>query len=360
MKNIPLSRVLRLFAFSSVLMAFNAFSQQGNAANVNVSTIKNTLLAPVAWVSGSIVSRNNSQIAADVSGRLVELVELGAKVNKGDVIAQIDDASIKIKLREEQANVANNTAKLTFEKSEVARKKTLVNKNLIAKKELDETIANFNMAKANLSASQARLDQVKQNLTYTQLKAPFSGIVVQRLSNQGEYVNNGNAIIRLVETANVESSLFAPLTAYQFLSKSESLKVKSPLGEGQAKIKAIIPVADAQSHLMEVRLDMSTFDWPIGLSIKAAVATGEQKSVLAAPRDALVLRRNEMSIFIVDDSNTAKKIPVSVGVTEGELVEIIGDVKAGDKVVIRGAERLQPGQAVAIKSSNSNLVSGNR
>lgn len=360
MKQLRHNIVISLITLSSLYLTSNSlFAQQSRAANVNVTTIKNTTLSPVAWVSGSVVSRNNSQIAAEISGRLINVIDLGTHVKKGDVIAQIDDQPLMIQLREEQANLDNNAAKLAFEKAEVERKKSLVARQLISEKELDETLANFSIAKANLDAAQARLDQIKQNLTYTKLKAPFDGIVTQRLSNQGEFVNNGNAIIRLVETANVESSLFAPLTAYKYLSQSKTLKVKSPLGEGYAAIKTIIPVAESRSHLMEVRLDMSEFDWPIGLNVKAAVATGEHKSVLAAPRDALVLRSNAISVFIIDDENNAKEVKVTVGISEDGLVELIGDVKAGDKVVIRGAERLQTGQAVNIKDNNNSLVSGN-
>lgn len=351
------SSICCLAVISSAVMAQG---RQMPPANVNVAAIKHQQLSPVAWVSGTVVSRNNSQIAADVSGRLIYLVDLGAKVNKGDIIARLDDRPLKLQQEEAQANVANAKAELSFEKNEVARKKSLVEKKLIAEQSLEETIANYNKAKASLSAATARLHQIEQDLAYTQLKAPFTGIVAERLRNQGEFINSGNAIVRLVETANVEASLHAPLTAYRFLSETSLLSVKSPLGAGQAPIKAIIPVADTRSHLMEVRLDMSALDWPIGLDIKAAVATGETETVLAIPRDALVLRPNSITIFVISEENKARQVNVSVGITQGELVQVIGDVKEGDLVVIRGAERLQPGQAVAIKNNNDALVSGNK
>lgn len=358
MKPLHFSALIRTLSLISFI-AFSSHAQQGPPANVNVTKIQSTTLSPVAWVSGSVVSRNNSQIAADVSGRLISLANLGSKVKKDQIIAELDDRALTLKYHEADALVANAQAKLTFESAEVKRKKTLVEKKLISEKELEETIANLNMAKANAAAAKAKLEQIAQDITYTKLKAPFDGIVAERLSNQGEYVNNGNAIIRLVETANVEASVFAPLTAYRYLKESKQLAIKSPLGEGSADIKAIIPVADSRSHLMEVRLDMSSFDWPIGLDIKAAVATGDSKQVLATHRDALVLRRDAMRIFIIDAENKAKQVNVTVGISEGELVEVIGDIQAGDNVVIRGAERLRAGQTVNIKTNNDKLISGN-
>lgn len=346
------------FCLSSTMLIAHSEARQGFPANVNVIEVRDTTLSPVAWVTGTVVSRNNSQIAAEVSGRLVMLADLGAHVKKGQIIAKLDPKPLTLQLQEAKANAESAQATAAFQVSEVKRKQALVDKRLIAEQSLEETISAHNRAKANLAAEQAKLEQIQQDLEYTELRAPFEGIVAERLRNQGEFVSNGNAIIRLVETANVEASLFAPLTAYRYLQQSDDLVIKSPLGESRAPIKSIIPVADTRSHLMEVRLDMSAIDWPIGLDIKAAIANGARKKVTAVPRDALVLRRNATSIFIIDTENKAKQIPVSIGISEGQWVEVQGDVTAGQLVVIRGAERLQPGQSVNIKNNNQALVSG--
>jgi len=103
---------------------------------------------------------------------------------------------------------------------------------------------------------------------------------------------------------------------------------------------------------------MSNFDWPIGLDIKVAVAYGESKEVLAVPRDALVLRRGGASIFRINGENQAEQIPVEIGIGAEGLIQVIGNVQAGDNIVIRGAERLNPGQAVKINSNNQELISG--
>ncbi|NQY65952.1 MAG: efflux RND transporter periplasmic adaptor subunit [Alteromonadaceae bacterium] len=213
------------------LFNFSAFSQQAPAANVNVAVAQMKLLSPVAWVSGTVVSRNNSQIAAEISGRLVNLSALGARVKQGDIIASIDDKSLKIKQKENKANVLIEQTRLAFFESEVQRQTSLVKKKLLPATELDATISKRDVAKNDVVVAQAQLSQTQQNLAYTQLKAPFDGLVAQRLHNLGEYVNNGTAIIRLVETANVEASVFVPLTTYQFLTQSTSLTVESRLSK---------------------------------------------------------------------------------------------------------------------------------
>jgi len=349
-------KVLLVFTLSQFSLV--ALGQSFPAPNVNVVRAETKKLSPVSWMSGTVVSRNNSQIAAEVSGRLIVLAELGSKVSKGDIIAQIDDRNIQIQRRQDLANVSNARSNLKFLASEVKRKSALTKRNLSAKTDLDETISKRDIAVGDLAAAEARLSQTNQNLGYTNLRAPFNGLVAERLSNQGEYVNNGTAIIRLIETDNLEAAVYAPLTAYRFLQQSNSLAVQSPLGNGMALIKALVPAADSRSHLMEVRLDMSSFDWPVGLNIKAAIATGETKEVLAVPRDALVLRRDGISIFRINNDNTAEKLSVTIGIGAGELVEVIGKLRNGDKIVIRGAERLNSGQKVQIMKTNRGLVSG--
>lgn len=341
-----------------LLTSLSVFAVQGPPpANVNVSKAQQTTLAPTAWVTGTVVSRNNTELASEVSGRLTFIADLGSQLQAGDVVAKLDDSVLKLDLAEAQANVNNEKAKVKFEKAEVTRKKSLLARKLISDTELEETQANFEKAKATLAAAKARLAQINKNIAYSEVKAPFSGMVTERLSNLGEYVNSGNAIVKLVETDNVEASLHAPLTAYKYLKANQSLNIKSPLGTTTAPVKSIIPVADARSHLMEIRLDMRNVDWPIGLNIKAAVANGESKSVIAVPRDALVLRRNATSVFRVGADNTAQQVNVKVGVAAGGLVEVIGDISEGDQVVIRGAERLRPGQPVNIKENNQQLIS---
>lgn len=362
-----ITKLLFITAFSFLFIQATS-AQQFPPANVNVVSAKMTSLAPVVWVSGTVVSQNDSNIAAEVSGRLISLSSIGARVNKGEVIAHIDDKQLNIQLKEDQANVLNSRAHLRFLEAEVIRKTRLVKQKLSPATELDETISERDIAKGNLIAAQARLERTKQNLTYTQLKAPFSGVVAQRIASLGEYVENGSAIIRLVETNNSEATVFAPIVAYQFLKQTKQLAVESPLGNGFAKINTLVPVADARSHLMEVRLDMSSFDWPIGLNIRAKVANGPSQVALAVPRDALVLRRNGASVFRIvksDKGTSAEKISVNVGVGMDDVVAISStssakEIKEGDLIIIRGAERLQSGQSVTIKNDNGSLISSDK
>jgi RND family efflux transporter MFP subunit len=161
-------------------------AQEFPPANVNVDRAKMTELSPVVSVSGTVVSQNDSKIAAEISGRLISLSAIGARVAKGDVLARIDDKQLKIQLREAQANVLNSKAHLRFLDAEVVRKKQLFKQKLSPETELDKTISERDIAQGDVAVAQAQLDKIEQNLAYTILKAPFSGLVTQRIANLGE------------------------------------------------------------------------------------------------------------------------------------------------------------------------------
>ena len=110
----------------------------------------------------------------------------------------------------------------------------------------------------------------------------------------------------------------------------------------------MIPVGDERSRMFEVRIAASDPGWVIGSPVRIALPGSHERELVAVPRDALVLRGTEMFVLRVKGDNTVEKINVNTGIGLGELVEVIGDINKGDRVVTRGAERLTPGQEVVV------------
>jgi hypothetical protein len=113
----------------------------------------------------------------------------------------------------------------------------------------------------------------------------------------------------------------------------------------------VVAVGDENTHQFELRLDLENSSYPVGQTVRVSIPTSNVREALTVPRDALVLRPEGQSVFVVDDNNQAQQVNVTVGVGQGEVIEVLGGVAPGDRVVIRGNERLQPGQAVNIQDS---------
>jgi hypothetical protein len=113
-------------------------------------------------------------------------------------------------------------------------------------------------------------------------------------------------------------------------------------------VKRVIPVGDERSRMFEVRIAANDPAWVVGSPVRVALPNSDPRELVAVPRDALVLRGSEMFVLRVTSENTVEKVNVATGIGLGNLVEVIGDVNGGDRVITRGAERLKPGQEVVI------------
>lgn len=113
-------------------------------------------------------------------------------------------------------------------------------------------------------------------------------------------------------------------------------------------LRRLVPVGDDRSHLYELRLDFSESSWPAGHLVRVAVPTAAPRRTIVVPRDALVIRRDGNVVYRILSDNTAERVPVSIGVADGSVVEVNSSIKVGDQIVIEGNERLRPGQEVRL------------
>ncbi len=123
-------------------------------------------------------------------------------------------------------------------------------------------------------------------------------------------------------------------------------------------MRTIVPFGNPQSHMFEVRLNVDPEVWTVGESVRLSMPTAEAKEVLTVPRDALILRREGTFVYRIDDELVAEQVGVLTGLGAGDLIEIIGNIEAGDRVVTRGAERLASGMRVQISDDRSGTASG--
>jgi RND family efflux transporter MFP subunit len=190
--------------------------------------------------------------------------------------------------------------------------------------------------------------QTRRLIEQSQVLAPFSGVVVERLVEVGEFVNRGAEVARLVDTANREIRAQAPLAVAGFVRPGLEVSVQHGETESLSPVRRVIPVGDERSRMFEVRIEANDPAWVIGSPVRVALPDSDPRTLVAVPRDALVLRGSEIFVLRVTRDNVVEKVTVDTGIGLGNLVEVIGDVSGGDRIVTRGAERLQPGQAVVI------------
>jgi HlyD family secretion protein len=154
--------------------------------------------------------------------------------------------------------------------------------------------------------------------------------------------------VRLTDTGNVEVVARAPVAEAGHLASGQAVTVRGASREQQAKIRAVVPVGDERSRMMEVRIALSGPGWPIGSAVRVDLPAERRTASLMVPRDAVIVRSDGAHVFRVGKGDVAERIAVRVGNGDTQRVEVAGKLAAGDRVIVRGGERLRPGQAVKV------------
>lgn len=320
---------------------------------VVTATVSEQMLAPTIKVPGTIVSRQQAQLPAEVDGRLIWVAEVGTSIQWGEPVARLDDTLYRLQASENRATVQQKKTQLTYLEKELARLEELANSDFSSKTELDKFKLDRDLARSELVVAKAKVKVDEETLARYLVRAPFDGVVTERVKREGEWINGGETALTLSNPKRLEIEASVNENSIRYLKPGDEVKLINGEQKSVGTIRAIVGVGDATSHLFDIRIDPQDTQWLAGQTVKVEVPTGEAKKVVAVPRDALVLRRSSISIFKVNAENKAEKVNVSTGIASQEFIEVQGDVAPGDIIVTRGSERLRPGQEVQIIPGNS-------
>jgi RND family efflux transporter MFP subunit len=330
-----------------------AVAQEMPPAAVVTAQAEMRELAPSVDVPGTVVSRFDSLLASELEAKLVWIAEVGTTVKKDETVARLEDFTYKLYEIEAQSGVEREQARVAFLRSEKDRLDQLAEKNLSAKSALDQTISDLAVAESEEKIARVQLGLTQIAMHITQIRAPFDGIVTERLRSIGERLNVADEVIRLVDPNSLEVVARAPLNTVNFIELGDVLDLHNDYRHDTAAVRTIVPFGNPQSHMFEVRLDADPENWTVGESLRLSMPTANIKKVLAVPRDALVLRREGASVFKVNADMTVEQINVITGLGDGSHIEVIGSLRPGDTIVTRGAERLAPGMTVNVSGGQS-------
>lgn len=305
-------------------------------------------LTPLIQVAGTVISRNDTRLAAQVEGQVTWVADVGTRLGVGDVAARLDEVLIRDALVEEEALVTREQANVTFHQADVKRLAQLAKDNHAAQSRLDQAQRDLSISRSELTAARSRVKQSKEKLDRAAIRAPFTGVVSDQFIQVGEWADPGTPVVRLVDTGALEAQAWVPVTALPYIRVNEELGLTVAGHATTGTVRTFVPVGDDQSRLYELRLTLGSGDWSAGQSVRVAIPTAESEPATVIPRDALVLRRDGATVFRVLADNTAERVTVTTGKAEGDLIEVIGAIQPGDRVVIRGGERLRAGQEVKV------------
>lgn len=337
------------------LAAFTAAADPPAAerAVVEVATVRVRPLAVASWIPGSIVSRSDARIASVLAGRVTWIADVGTRVRQGDPIARLEDTMARLRLEDLRAQVARARAQHEVASSQLERFNRLAATQVLSASQLDDAKAQREVSGDDVARAEAQLRQAQYEIDQSVIRAPFPGIVSERFIQRGEFVQVGAATVRLVNTADVEARATAALELAANVHPGQAVTVRDHGIEKSGTVRTVVPVGDDRSRQFEVRVALASPEWLVGTPVEVSLPSTAARTAVTVPRDALVIRQNHSYVLRVTRANTVEQLDVTPGVGMADAVEVSGPLAAGDRLVVRGGERLAAGQSVKVIPTES-------
>jgi RND family efflux transporter MFP subunit len=343
-------------ALAAIVCSGNTEAQESSAlpaAPVEIAEAVLADFAPVLWSPGSVLSREDARVAGEQDGRVISVAEVGEQIERGDALARLDDTMLQLIEQDGLANIKRIEAQLDYARKQEQRFDELRSQNSVPVTQIDEARSQRQVLEADLARAEVTLEQTRHRRRMAVVRAPFDGVVAERFIQAGEYLTTGAPVVRLVNTAELEVSARAPVTLAPRLKAGDPVSVRHDDALVDAHIRSVVPVGDEASRQLQVRVALDGTDWSIGTAVQVALPNAAPRQVVAVPRDALILRTNASHVVKVGDDDTIQRVTVETGASHNGMVEIRGEIEPGDRLVIRGGERLQAGQAVTVRTSGA-------
>jgi membrane fusion protein, multidrug efflux system len=312
--------------------------------------------------SGVVRPRIESNLGFRVNGKIVDRsVNVGDRVKVGQVIARLDDTDLK--LAENSARAAVNSARTRHDvtRDNLERAKPLLSKQFISQASYDIRRNEFDAAVSALQSAEAQLRQAANATSYATLRVDKAGIVTGVMSEPGQVVSAGQAVVALAEAGEVEVAVSVPEQDAGRLMVGQRASVAlwaGPDNSNEGRIREIAGQADAASRTYAVRVAVSNPPHAMRLGMTATVAVridgNGEGAAMVVPLTAITEVEGIPVVFVVDrKKKTVRRTPVKLAGAAGEGVRVAGGLEAGDLIVTAGVQFLRDGMRVKLPGERS-------
>jgi len=363
-----------------VLYAKGVFTPSVQVQVATVSQFYPSQAFTMLNASGYVVAQRKSALASKVTGRLIWLgVEEGSRVKKDQVVARLENQDVSATRDQAAANV--NVARFNIEQAQAElrdatltfnRNKELLARGVVARQAYDDALARYEKAvaavasaEAALKANAAALEGATALLEYTLIRAPFDAVVLTKDADVGDIVtplgaaaNAKAAVVTIADMSSLEVEADVSESNLSQVRLGQPCEIQLdalPDQRFRGEIHMIVPTADRSKATVMVKVRFIDKDSRILPEMSAKVAflarlarPDEQKPRTALHQTALVNRKNGKVVFVVKEDRVVET-PVNLGGPMGDMVEVLGGVKVGDRVVLNPSDRLKNGSKIKIE-----------
>ena len=329
-----------------------------NAPPIAVKT-NNTLANnnnPFLAVSGKIQSVNSADLSTRMMGFVSKAyVNVGDKVKKGQLLISINNADLQAKRAQVNASITEATAAFNNAQKDYNRFKNLFENNSSSQKELDDITAHYEIAKARLEAANQIKNEVNAQFAYSNITAPFSGIITGKTVKIGDMANPGQPLISLESPRNFEVIAMVPETEISQIKNNVvvDVLVKSINKTLKGKVSEVSTSAKntGGQYLVKIALDNTDVNILSGMfvTVQFPIEKKPITEIVLIPTEAIITNGQLSGVYTVSQSNTALLRWLRLGRTYGDQVEVLSGLSADESYIISAEGKLYNGAKVTIQ-----------
>lgn len=323
---------------------------------VKVNQIEANGNSPFLSVSGKIQATNSADLSTRMMGYVNKVhVNVGDKVRKGQLLISINNTDLQAQKAQVNAGITEATAAFTNAQKDYNRFKNLFADNSASQKEMDDMTANFEMAKARLEAANQMKNGINAQFAYSNISAPFSGIVTSKNVEAGNMANPGVPLISIETPGNFEVMAMVPETEISDIKSGSTVDVvvKSINKTLKGKVKEVSTSAKNTGGQYLVKIDLDKTDANIlsGMftTVQFPVERKAKTSMVLIPNEAIVTNGQLSGVYTVSSSNTAMLRWLRLGRTFGDQVEVLSGLNTDEAYIVSAEGKLFNGAKISIQ-----------
>lgn len=325
--------------------------------------------------TAELQAKDTVELSFQVNGYVESLAEAsdadrailaGDRIAEGDTLASIDPRDYELAVSQAQASLS--AAQATFEQAgrDLERYQGMLEANAVSEAEFESVRESYQTAQADVDSATADLNEAEIDLSYVDLTAPVSGILLERDIDVGALVRDGTVAFTLADDSEVDAALLVTDTIVQSLRIGQPLSIRVPSLDGQTFMGSVTEIAPGSDDndsegmfLVKVRTDNTTRQLQIGMTATVEIAPADtDRTILTIPLTSVVRAADPGATYAVytlsevsgdaSDAAVATQSAVDLGEVIGNQIEVTGGLTAGDRIVRSGAKIVSNGAAVTI------------
>ena len=310
--------------------------------------------------NGSIEAIDDAFASAQGSGTVVQMADRGQLVSAGQLIAQLDPTDARAAVNQAEAQVETAQSQFDLAQDNFDRQEPLYRDTVISAREFESVRAELNQARANLRQAEAELERAQDQLERTRITAPFNGTIEERMVRQGEQVNAGEQVARIVNISRVLVSAGVPERYADDVSEGTRGNVGLQRDRGfrrEARITFVGSTVHPQSRTFPIEVEMSNPEGRLKPEMIARVylTREEIEDALVVPRPAIMRDEEGTNLYVAnrtDDGYVAERRVVTTGAQYGNRTVIESGLEPGDRVIVQGQTNVSPGELLMIEEEH--------